>query len=249
MTTQTTDGVVLRVTEYRESARIIPCYTRDLGKISALARHATKSRKRFGTQLNTFQLLQFRLNKKAHRNLAHLEAVRPLASLSGIYQDWRRIAAACFIADLTNEMTREGSVNPRIFEAVQAALLEINRPGDWWVAVARFAYQLLEAAGYRPAIRACVHCREPWLDQSPVYWVHAAGGAHCRNCLPGGAPFEILQPPLRQTLVALADGQGEGVDDGEHVKECAGLLYAFIRYQLGRPVRAWEFLEKVGLAS
>lgn len=243
MTQYTTDGIVLRVTEFRESDRIVLFYTRDLGKVSALARHATKSRKRFGTQLNVFQLLRLDLKQKPNRSLALLERVKPLTTLSGIYQDWRRIAAACLVADLANEMTREGSANPKVFDACRDALMHLHQGRDWQAVLGSFEYNLLSASGYRPAVRACVVCRHTWDQEENAYWVHGAGGAHCRDCLPHGARFEILRPEMLSRLAQIASGEAED----ETMAQCTTLLYDFIRYQLGRPVRAWQFLEEMGL--
>lgn len=241
MSQHITEGIVLRVTEYRESDRIVLFYTRRLGKIGAIARHAIKSRRRFGTQLTVFQLLQLKLKQKSHQHLALLEEVKPLVSLNGIYRDWRRIAAACIVADLVNEMTREGSVNPKLFDVCRCALIKINGADDWCDVLARFELELLEASGYRPTIGHCVSCHRDWHENESAYWVHSAGGLHCQRCLPHGSPFEIVHPPLLNALQDLADNRVS------HALPCASLLYTFIRYQLGRPVRAWQFLEEMGL--
>ena len=243
MTTHETEGIVIRVTEFRETDRIVLFYTRDLGKISTLARHAIKSQKRFGTQLTVFQLLRLNLKQKPHRQLAILERVRPVTSLGRIFKDWRRIAAACVVADLANEMTREGSVNPRIYDVCRQALVEINDNEDWKVALAQFEYQLLEASGFQPTVSCCVSCRNPWRAGESAYWVHGAGGTHCRHCLPAQASFEIIRPEFLEPLQAVAKGEA---DPAAGVR-CAGLLYKFIRYQLGRPLRSWQFLEETSL--
>ncbi len=243
MTKHTTDGIVLRVTEFRESDRIVLFYTRDFGKVSALAKHATKSRKRFGTQLNVFQLLRLHLKQKPNRSLALLEQVKPVTTLSGIYKDWRRIAAACVVADMANEMTREGSANPKVFDACQEALIRLHEGRDWQAALGFFEYDLLNASGYRPAVRACVSCRRAWGEDESAYWVHSAGGSHCRECLPHGSSFEILRPEVLRRLTQIASGAAED----QAMAQCATLLYDFIRYHLGRPVRSWQFLQEMGL--
>lgn len=240
-----TEGVVLRVTDFREADRIVLFYTKNLGKLSALAPHAIKSRKRFGTSLNVFQLVQVKLKQSSQRSITLLEQARPLISFEGIYGDWRRIVAACAVVDFINEMTREGSANARVYQVCRDALIALNQGAAFLSVLAQFEYQLLDVTGYRPAISQCVGCHRRWETDESVYWVHQAGGIHCHRCLPDNVPFEIVAPELRRLLEQLAAGQV--VTNQAAVSPAAILLYQFIRHQLGRPVRAWEFLEQMHL--
>lgn len=242
-----TEGVILRVIDFRETDRIVHVYTKDLGKLSAVARHATKSRKRFGTTLNVFQLVRLKLKQKPQSSLAVLEQVRPLVSFAGIYSDWRRIIVACVIADFVNEMTREGHVNSQVYQVSREALLALNRGESALTTLTTFQYHLLEASGYRPTIRYCVSCRREWEEGESIYWVHRAGGAHCHRCLPRDVAFETVLPELRFLLEQIATGQE--VSDLSAITRAATLLYEFIRFQLGRPIRSWEFLEQMKLLN
>jgi len=246
MSRQRTEALILRVVDYQETDRIVSLYTRDLGKVSALARHAVKSKKRFGTQLNLFQQVAVELRQKPNRSLAFLEQVKPLHSWVGIYQDWRRIAAACVVADLVNEMTREGSVIPAIYDGASAALQELDRGAERWRTLAVFQYELLAASGFRPAIDQCAVCHVRWREQQGAYWVQGAGGMHCQPCLPHNASFEVVPASQLAALQSVLRGTSDPtVEEG---LAAALLLYQFIRHELGHPVRAWQFLEQMGMA-
>lgn len=245
MTPDVTEGLILRVIEYREHDRIVSLYTRDFGKLSALARHATKSRKRFGTQLNTFQLVKVELRQRPNRSLAFLERVRPLTSLEGIYGDWRRIAMACAIVDLLSVMTREGHVSPELYEAAAEALQRINRAQDGPTVLASFQYQLLRLSGFKPALDHCAACDRVWTAQEEAYWVQGAGGLHCRDCLPHGHRFEVVPAEPLQSLVRTVR-EPEKLQPNEG-RRSAILLNQFVCYQLGHPVRSWQFMEQMGL--
>lgn len=225
----TTEGIILRVSDYGETDQFILFFTRDYGKISMIAKHARKSRKRFGTLLQLFNLVSLKVRLRPQQTFGFLEKVRPLVSLEGIYADWRRITVACLFLDLVNEMTREGAVNRRIFQAVRNALLQLNQGMDWMGVLARFEYLLLEASGLGPRMDQCVVCHHPLKNEQSAYWVHSAGGMHCGSCLPAGVPFEVVK--LQEQ------------DD----RATAILLYRFIRHHVGRSLRAWESMEKMGL--
>ena len=247
MKVQKTEGLILRVIDYQETDRIVSFYTRDFGKISALARHAVKSKRRFGTQLNVFQLVQLEFRQKPQRSLVFLEQVKPLVSLAGIYQDWRCITVACVIADLVGEMTREGSMNPTIYDVAAQALRQLHQGDAWPRVLAQFQYALLTASGFKPAIDQCAACHTQWDPKEETYWVQGAGGMHCVRCLPRHSVFEVVSPDQLHPLQQLV--RRGGILEPVIAMRCALLLYHFIRHQLGHPVRSWQFLEQMGLVS
>lgn len=245
MTLQRTEGLILRVIEYRETDRIVSLYTRDFGKVSALARHATKSRKRFGTQLNTFQIVSLELRQSPNRSWAFLERVRPVMPLTGIYRDWRRIAMACTVVDLVGAMTREGSINPAIYEVSSQALRQIDQGCDGPTVLATFQYNLLHLAGFKPALDHCAVCHREWSEGEKAYWVEGSGGLHCRECLPQGHAFEVVPAAPLQSLVRTVRAP-ERLEPAEG-RRSAVLLHQFVCHQLGHPVRSWQFLEQMGV--
>ncbi len=242
----TTEGIILRVTDYGEADQFVLFLSRDLGKFSALAKHARKSRRRFGTLLQPLNIVSLKVRFRAHSSLGFLEEVRPTVSLVGLYQDWRRILIACCVIDCVHELTREGGSYRKIFAVARAALLHLNEGREGLATLAHFEYQLLAAAGLEPTVDRCVGCHRSFATQvtEPSYWVHAAGGMHCGHCLPAGTPFEVVTPETRLELVALSGPINESTLS---LLGGAKLLYHFIRYQIGHPVRSWDYLEKIGL--
>lgn len=247
MKAQTTDGVILRVHDYGEADQIVLFFTQGLGKLAAIAKHARKSRRRFGTLLQHFNLVKLTVRFRPHQAIGFLEEVRPMSSWEGIYREWRRIMAASFLIDCIAAMTREGGSHPPIFEAARDALSCLNAGEDWVATLARFEYRLLAASGLGPVMRSCVACHHLFSSEEPSYWVHAAGGLSCGRCLPMATPFEVMSVPLRRTLQSLATGT-RGESDGEW-KGALVLLYHFICYHLGRQVRSWEVLARMGLVE
>lgn len=245
MSVQQTEGLILRVVDYRETDRIVTLYTRDFGKLSALARHATKSRKRFGTQLNTFQIVSLELRQRPNRSWAFLERVRPVMPLTGIYGDWRRITMACAVVDLVGAMTREGSVNAVIYDIAAQALRQIDEGCDGSTVLATFQYHLLRAAGFKPALDHCASCHRQWSRGEQAYWVQGSGGLHCHGCLADGHGFEMIPAESLQSLVRTVR-EPEGLEPAEG-RRAAVLLHNFVCHQLGHPIRSWQFMEQMGV--
>jgi DNA repair protein RecO (recombination protein O) len=247
MNALTSEGIILRVVDYRDYDRIVSFFTKDWGKVSALARYAKKSRRRFGSSLNLLQWVQLQVKFKDSQNLGFLERVQPQISLAGLYRDWRSISVACYCVSLVDAMTRENQSNEKIFFILTQALQDLNAGTASSEVLTTFQFRLLHASGYKPAVSECVHCHRRWEKGEPSYWVHAVGGGHCEACLPSHVPFEIVRSEMRELLESLA--ANKTFTDNDYHHHCGKLLYHFIRYQLGHALPAWEFMERMGLVT
>ena len=58
MTLQSTCAIVLKVAEHGEADKLVTCYSRELGRITGLAKGAKRSARRFVNKLEEFSLLQ-----------------------------------------------------------------------------------------------------------------------------------------------------------------------------------------------
>src|SRR6185503_14079906 len=67
-----TRALVLRATEYAESDLVLSLFTESLGRVSALARAARKSRRRFGGALEPMHTLRVHLEERARAELLGL---------------------------------------------------------------------------------------------------------------------------------------------------------------------------------
>ncbi|HEX7488511.1 MAG TPA: DNA repair protein RecO, partial [Anaeromyxobacteraceae bacterium] len=68
-------GVVLRTVDYGESDRVVTLLTAERGKVSAFARAARASRRRFGGALEHFTLVHAEARERRGAGLLSLESV------------------------------------------------------------------------------------------------------------------------------------------------------------------------------
>lgn len=224
-----TEAIILRVSDFGEADQIVSFYSRDLGKFSALAKHARKSRRRFAGNLQLFNLLTIKVRLRDQHSFGFLELVRPVVSLAGIYNDWRRIVLACCLVDMVHAVTRDGAKNRALYLNLRNALLRLHHGDAWLTVLAEFEYQLLENSGFGPAFDHCVVCRRTLEADETGFWIHEAGGMHCKRCVPMHREAQKLLPEDR--ILA----------------HSAPLLYDFLCHQLGHPLRSWDLLVQMGL--
>ena len=89
-----TEALVLRRTPYREADLVVTLFTAELGQVSALARAARKSQRRFGGSLEPFHTLQTELDEPSGAELMTLRTAQN-AKTKRIVDTARRMKARC----------------------------------------------------------------------------------------------------------------------------------------------------------
>lgn len=137
-------ALVLASIVYEDHHKIVELFTRECGRISCIARHAVKSRKRFGGSLEPMQLVTAHLRTPRHSaegvsQLWELESVELNDAFSHLRRSLPWIHAASFVVSSVRELLPEQVVDVPMFRSLGRWLLEIrNLPqnselSDVWV--------------------------------------------------------------------------------------------------------------------
>src|SRR5262245_38091169 len=108
-------AIVLRAVDYGESDRVITLLSRERGKVSAFARGARASRRRFGGALEPFTLVRAEVRSRSGSDLLGLDSVSALRAFGGIRGDLARIACAGYAAELARELVRDHEPHDDLF--------------------------------------------------------------------------------------------------------------------------------------
>ena len=147
---------VVRMVDYRDSDRIVTLFTEDTGKVSALARGAKKSRKRFGAALSPYMLGRVKLKGSLHGGkLPTLSDIQPLEHFPNIGKDMIRLALAGYFAELCRETIPESNPEPGIFELLLEAHRIMNSGRPKRALVRAFELHLLTQLGFSPQLDRC----------------------------------------------------------------------------------------------
>ncbi len=188
------EAVVLRSFRYGEADRIIHLFTKEHGRIGAIAKGARRTHSRLGARLEPFSHVNVVLHE-GRGDLATVtgaDLVRPHQGLAVVPQV---LATASIGLEAVSRLFIEHDANVRAFNVLvrfldlldaPRPLLETDRQKATDPAldplVLSFQLKLLWLAGYLPHLASCANCGEqgPLVAFSP-----AAGGAVCRECSAG----------------------------------------------------------------
>ncbi len=255
MTRFSTQALLLRSFEFGESDRIVHLLTPETGRLTAIAKGARRSVKRFAGNLDLFNHLRVQVDSRRRGGMARLEQASLLSCFLPLRVDTGRFALGCYLLELLDRLAPEGgarSDTQRLFDFALAALtqVEVAKPNSRLRVLLEL--RALAALGLRPELRHCVRCgREPG-GPAPVAFHIPEGGVLCDSCATG------VQDLLRIHLGTLrALEQGLHFDFARldrlalgpaSLAEAGRLLARFQRFHVGVDLRSEGFLNQV-LAS
>ncbi len=243
-----TPAIVLRVQDVGEADCLVTFLTPSRGPLTGLAKHARKSRRRFANCLEPLNRVELWLSDRCRGDLEFLEKGELVQAFSALRRDLPRLAAAAVLAELAGELASPPEGAAAIFAALETALARLAAGAQPESLLVAFAAHLLHLGGYGWRLDACLACgREP---EAPVVMSLSRGGVLCRNCRVSAAgPSAALNPGTRKLLSLAqslpADKLARLIFPPRQLEQSLGLLRGFLRYHLQKPLKAWEFFDRI----
>ncbi|KUO64051.1 MAG: DNA repair protein RecO [Gracilibacter sp. BRH_c7a] len=172
------DAIVIRSREYGEADKLLTLFSRERGKLEAVAKgvRKPKSTQRGGTQLFTYA--DFLLYKG--KSLDTVNQVHPRESFIHLWDDFDRTIAASGIAELLDISTTRDQPEPELF-TLTLGFLFLLKYVDPYIAQASYALRLLNIHGYLPGLNNCVECGAT-VSGTQAFLSAEAGGLLCSSC-------------------------------------------------------------------
>jgi DNA repair protein RecO (recombination protein O) len=251
----TTRAFVLRGRNFGESDRIVVLLSEDLGKISAIAKGARRSVKRFaGGALEPFQELIVRLDRKPQFSLAFLHESRVLGSNQALAADLDAYAWASYLTELTEVMTADRDPCPDLFALYKDVVSRLGRETAEPLAH-HYVLGLLDRSGWAPDFGVCGICAEPVTDRSrPILDARGSGVVCARHEAEAAgldADDETFRPSRRvidPALMAYVRGATREVPETAEPsvgRLATALLERLVDLHLGSPLRSRAFLKTI----
>ena len=181
------EALVLRTYRYGEADRIVVFLTQDRGKKRGVAKHASRSRRRFGAALEPLTCGRATFMEREGRDLVRLDRVEPtdmpLRTAAGrdLGEAAQVLGHVSYFAELLDEWAPVDAPNERLFRLGAAVSAALSRPGGSIEALARyFEYWLLRLEGVYPAIDRCPRCERRL--EGPVRFAPTDRAYVCRAC-------------------------------------------------------------------
>ena len=248
MPSKETPAIILTVRDYGEADRLVTFLMPSRGRLSGVAKHARRSKKRFANCLEPLSRVTLFLSERARGDLEFLEKGEVVRSFPALRRDLARLGAGALLAELASEMASPPEATAAIFSTLETALtlLDDGGPPDSLLPV--FLLRLLTLGGYGLSLDHCRACgQEP---EPPLVVSLPKGGVLCGVCSRGAPGPQVFLNPGTWKLLRLAQNLppeklGRLRFPPGQRGQSLGLLRLFIRHHLGRDLTAWAFWDKV----
>ena len=163
-----TSGVVLRVTDTKETDRILTVLTPDRGKIPLIARGARRKNSRLAAACQMPAYSELTIYKRGGWYL--LDEASPVELFDGLGRDIQLLALAAWFCELTEAVCAEETACPEILSLLLNGLYALcYTEKEPQLVKAAFQFRLMALAGFEPLAEGCAVCgardvRTPMLD-------------------------------------------------------------------------------------
>jgi DNA repair protein RecO (recombination protein O) len=242
-------AIVLKRISFSETDRILTLFTREYGKLGAIAKGARRSTSRLGAATEPFAFIRVLL--AVGQNLDVLTQGEVRAAFPEIRADLTRISYASYFTELVNAALEERQPHPDLFDLLLSSLYILSRTAQPDLAARMFELQALRLLGYQPELRHCIRC-EGTVEGLGLGFSASRGGVLCARCVaetPAVVPMSAAVLDLLRRLMEAEPKGLAGMRPTEAQRsELAGLLIPYVRQRVDAPLRSLSFIEELRVA-
>ena len=174
-----TQGIVLKSVTYKENDLILTIFSRKLGKISAIARGAKKSKSSLLSSSQIFAYSNFTLKREG--NMYRVTQSEIIKSFYNLSYNFEAFSYATYILKLIDNFMIDNQPNNRLFVLLAQSLYLFSEENiDMQYVTLCFELKFLDYIGFRPIVNTCVNCYNNDF-KNPVFNIYE-GGILCEKC-------------------------------------------------------------------
>ena len=240
------EAIVLRHSDWGEADRLLGLYTRETGKLRAIAKGVRKPRSRKAGHLEPFTRVSLLLAKG--RDMWIVTQAETVNAHLCLREDLERVGYAAYAVELLDRFTYEEGENPGLYRLLADTLARLDTEPEPGLPVHYYEIRLLDLLGFRPQLFNCIHCGDT-IQPVDQYFSPSLGGVLCPRCgaaTPGANPISMaalkyLRHFQRSTYQEAARAHPQ--PEVEH--EVERLMQHYLTYLLERGLNTPAFLRKV----
>jgi DNA repair protein RecO (recombination protein O) len=238
------EAIILKRIPLGEADLLVTFYSREFGKVRAVAKGARRSTSRLVGHLEPLTLL--RLSLAQTRTLDIITQVQIMRNFTHLKGDLDAISRGLYVAELVDGFGSEANPN---FELYYLAIETLEAIG-WFpnsdLPLRYFDLHLMEVSGLMPDLYNCVECRKQ-LVAGQHRFSSDLGGTLCLDCTPVDALIRPLSLRALKVLRMLGrKGLVESMSlhiEGALLQEVQAVLCTTVLYWLNKEIRSNSFLE------
>jgi DNA repair protein RecO (recombination protein O) len=246
LSTEKATAIVLRTIDFSETSAVVTLFTREFGKIRALAKGARRPKGPFESALDLLGLVRIVFLRKSSEALDLLTEAKLERRFRPADGDLTSLYAAYYVAELLSELTDDYDPHPELFDAAEATLAALRNSAAVDPVLLRFELTALRELGHLPSLENCTECGAPVPAIGRVHFGQLTGGVLCGNCRIGKKQVVSISAGVLKALLQFADQENDSWRGLELDPRTRGELRAVVNHYwshlLGRQPKLHRYL-------
>ena len=185
MSTEKASAIVIRAVDFSESSLVVTLFTREFGKLGALAKGAKRLKNPFESALDLLALCRIVFLHKSSESLDLLTEAKLIRRFRPHGRDLLGVYAGYYVAELLGGLTDDDDPHPRLFDLADATLAALAAGEPAARRVIRYELGMLRLLGLMPALENCSECGAEVLPSGRIAFGQNEGGVLCERCRVG----------------------------------------------------------------
>jgi len=246
VSTEKSPAIVIRQADFSESSRVVTMFTRNLGKVAALAKGAKRLKGPFDAALDLLAVCEVVFIRKSSSGLDILTEAKLRQRFRPRPGDLGALYAGYYIAELLDALSEEYDPHPLLYDESVAALDRLAEDSPLDLSVLRFELVILREIGQLPAVDECVMCGEPVGSAGRYGYQVSHGTLTCENCS-GEEGSRINITAGTATVLRKLAGESPAIlrnlaTSVSQMREMRAVVNAAIAHILGRRPKTLRYL-------
>ena len=210
MSIETSDALVLRTVEFSESSLIVTLFSRNFGKIRAIAKGARRLKNPFESALDLLARICVSFIRKNSDSLDLLTEAKLINRFRLNQKNLGGMYAGFYLTELLDAFTADYQVIPELYDFAADILTRFQEGKNVELGVLKFEWGILKITGLKPSTRFCVSCGkelslEDYSSQKrKLYFAPNEGGVLCPECA-RQYEFQQIMPVSAEAILLIND--------------------------------------------
>lgn len=183
------DAVVLKRHDFGEADRVVVLFTRQRGKLRAVAKGVRRTTSRLAGHIELFAHADLQVARG--RDLDLITQAETKNAFRRLREDLTLTTHAYLVVELVDALTEDDAEQADLFDVLVQTLGALEETRDPRLVVNHYQVLLLGQLGFRPALSTCLLCRDE-LQPGKNHFSAFLGGALCPRC----GPTEVSAHPI-----------------------------------------------------
>ncbi|NKQ36100.1 MAG: DNA repair protein RecO [Chloroflexi bacterium] len=241
-----TEAIVIKRRNFGEADRLLTLFSREYGKIRAIAKGARKPQSRKTGHVELFMRSKFLMAKGKELNI--ITQAEMVEGYSPLRDDLVRATYASYVVELLDRLTVEEGKHLDIYRLLAEALGWFAYTDDMLLAARYYELRLLALTGFQPQLFSCVSCGEP-IEEQDQFFSAELGGLLCPNCQTADRRAQPISSAAAKVLRYLQTRPWDTVQLLRLKRplhtELEAIMHYYLTYILERNLKSVDFLHRL----